>query len=375
MEKMHKVYKATITTLTPLHIGTGTRLLKDYDYVSRGGKTWVINNDELAQQLGDPEDPGFQELMRAKPAELMREDDYTPDNPLWRYILPGVINAETTGSELQEMVKDPWDRPYIPGSSLKGAIRTALAIALWPAGQPVPYSEIQQKRVKQAAEPMEDAIFYGSKANRGSRPNYDLMRAMHIADSVADVAQQMDVYAVKVVTGEKPQSPIALEAVRPGVTFETTITLDLNLLGRAQVLGWSEAQVKALRNFRPKVNLHTQRRLTRLAEVNWRNGPPGLVSFYDTLFTRLVEVDKTKTGFITQLGWGGGWDSKTFGALLTADSAQFAQLVQTFGRFMDKQNSYKAGQLYPKSRRVVVTHEDKPRWPFGWIEVKLEARS
>lgn len=370
MNRMHKVYRATITTLTPLHIGTGTRLLKDYDYVAHGGRTWIINSDELANQLGDPEDPGFQSLMRAKPVELIDDQDYAPDNPLWRYVLDGVPRAQQAGSELQEMLKDPWDRPYIPGSSLKGAIRTALAFFLWPEEKPAPYQAIMSQKVKQAAEPMEAAILYGREA----RPHYDVMRAFHVADSTADAARSMAVYNVQVVTGEKLQSPIELEAVRREVTFETTITLDLDLLGRAEALGWNEGQIKALKNFRQRLNRHSLIRIGTMQETGWRNAPPHLTSFYEKLAGRALQLDEEKSGFITQLGWGGGWDSKTFGSILTADKAGFAQIVQTFDRFMDKQKSFKQGDLYPKSRRVVVSRENKPLSPFGWIEVKLEAQ-
>src|SRR5690606_40558751 len=38
-----------------------------------------------------------------------------------------VCSSDLRGAEIQEQIKDPWDRPYIPGSSLKGALRTAIA--------------------------------------------------------------------------------------------------------------------------------------------------------------------------------------------------------------------------------------------------------
>ena len=49
-------YQAKLTTVSPLHIGSGKTLLNEYDFVACKGYTWRINDDALldAQQVEDP---------------------------------------------------------------------------------------------------------------------------------------------------------------------------------------------------------------------------------------------------------------------------------------------------------------------------------
>src|SRR5690606_41846159 len=128
MAKLHTVYQLTITTLSPLHIGTGNTLRRDYDYVTHRGKTWVINQSALAAMLYAQDPSEFERMAAgASAADLIRPDEFKEDSPLFRYVMAGEPRAHSRGAEIQEQIKDPWDRPYIPGSSLKGALRTAIA--------------------------------------------------------------------------------------------------------------------------------------------------------------------------------------------------------------------------------------------------------
>ena len=56
------IYDVVITTITPLHIGSGTELLNEYDYVIRKGQeqTWRINDDALLDAVYT-DDPRFAE--------------------------------------------------------------------------------------------------------------------------------------------------------------------------------------------------------------------------------------------------------------------------------------------------------------------------
>ncbi len=46
-------YQVKLTTISPLHIGSGRVLLQDYDYAVKKGYTWRLNEDTLldAQQV------------------------------------------------------------------------------------------------------------------------------------------------------------------------------------------------------------------------------------------------------------------------------------------------------------------------------------
>lgn len=371
MGKLHTTYRLTITTLSPLHIGTGTILRQGYDYVVHGGKTWVFDADVLAETLYQEDQHRFKQMADGCPAgDLIYPHEYKPDNPLFRYVLPGAVRAGSKGAELQEQLKDPWDRPYIPGSSLKGALRTALATVGWEQRKLEFAPDWLGDNPKTAAQPMEARVMYGSKTT----PNYDLLRALQISDSTPGDKQSLQLFNVQVITGNKLASPIELEAIKRGITFEATLTLDGFLLKNdtARQLGWSlDDQLKWLR---PQVitqiaNKFSERRI----EAEWKRwqSTNGLVrSFYRTLARQMGDLDR-KSEFLLQLGWGGGWDSKTFAYVLTADDDKFYALVRKYRSQMDRQRSFELGDRFPKSRRLVVQKEQAFR-PLGWIKVKME---
>ena len=73
---------------------------------------------------------------------------------------------------------------------------------------------------------------------------------------------------------------------------------------------------------------------------------------------------------IVQVGWGGGWESKTLGSeLLRQDDRAFERLLSQYR--MTKGQGRRAGDPFPKSRHLVL-RGGQPAEPLGWIKVRLE---
>lgn len=374
MGKLHSIYRLAITTLTPLHIGTGNTLLRDYDYVTYSGRTWVLNTEALAELLYEKSPDSFQQMVGGRPAsELLSRGDYLEDSPLFRYIMQGEPRSIQQGAVLQEQIKDGWSRPYIPGSSLKGALRTALAFVGWSQRQPQFNPNDLGNRAKFAAVPMEQKIFLPSNTRRGQEPNYDIMRAMQVGDSTPDERRQLLLLNVVVLAGEKQGSPIELEAVNRDVTFTADLALDGFLLktGTMTQLGWQKDQRIWLRNLPTVVNAFTDDRLEQ-EQRRWHatQAAPGVRGFYN--FLRQERGKCAENEFIFQLGWGGGWDSKTFAHILTEDERKFAAVIGKYKNQMLRRGHFEAGDLYPKSRRVIVDGRDTPSAPLGWVKIRME---
>ncbi|MBC7257508.1 MAG: type III-A CRISPR-associated RAMP protein Csm5, partial [Chloroflexi bacterium] len=71
----YALYDVTVETLSPLHIGSGETLLKEYDYAVHGGRTWRLNLDVLFEERGtDPQT--IARLSQVPPAQLLRPQDY-----------------------------------------------------------------------------------------------------------------------------------------------------------------------------------------------------------------------------------------------------------------------------------------------------------
>ena len=127
----YTIYDVTASVFTPLHIGSGRELLNEYDYAIRSGRTWRLNEGTLldAQDVEDAETAAL--LGRTPPAQLLQEREFRADSPFFRYVVAGAPRSQAAGAQLREQIKDAFDRPYLPGSSLKGALRTALAWNVW----------------------------------------------------------------------------------------------------------------------------------------------------------------------------------------------------------------------------------------------------
>lgn len=362
-------YNVTLTTLSPLHIGTGKVLRRGFDYVTdKKGKTWVANQDAFAELLYT--EGSFDKMAQGIPlSQLVNDQDFNPDNGLWRYILDGIPGATSHGAEVREQIKDIWDRPYIPGSSLKGAIRTALMSIIFGAKKLNWTASQFGTSAKNAAKGVESQIF-------GSDPNHDVLRALQVSDSQPDDARRLvmlNLIATKTSDGSGDNAPITIEAVPPQSKFSLTITLDAHLLSAeiAPSLGFDDAAVKRLSARLPKViNAWTKNRLSsdedRPRAGQWREQ-----------FVRMANdaLNAPETDAILQLGWGAGWDSKTLGYNLTDEHEEFTRLVNRFSKEMLFQGKAKhqTGGLYPKTRRVRLTGADLPiKGELGWVHLRFE---
>lgn len=373
MGKLHDTYRLTITTLSPLHIGTGTTLRQGYDFVTRNNQTWVIDAGQLADMLYEQAPDDFGQMVQGRPAdELIPTDAYQTDSRLFRYVMRGEPRSQRRGSEIQQLIKDAWDQPYIPGSSLKGALRTTLAfVGFEQRNLKFSPSSLASSDYRYAAQAIERQILNVEGVRRGDVPNHDLLRALQISDSSADIDKKILLLNVQVMAGSKPGSPVELEAISHGVTFTATLTLDgfLRQPDVAQELGWQDDQLTWLDNVPRVVNYFTKLRVADEVE-RWKNVKAPIRSFYSSLVKTFLSLDN-KSEFLLQLGWGGGWDSKTLGDHLTRDPNAFYEVVKKFERQMDRQRSFQRGDRYPKSRRLVVRNE-QPVSPLGWIKVKME---
>lgn len=372
--KLHSTFRLTVTTLTPMHIGTGNTLLRDFDYVTHDGKTWVINEDTLADLLADYGDD-LAKMAAGRPAsELLRPEDFHADSPLFRYVLPGEPRSQNPGSVLQEQIKDPWDRPYIPGSSLKGALRTALFYAGY-GGRNLQFrvSDLGNSP-KFAAAPLERRVFVKKLEQREEPSNFDLLRALQISDSVPDEQRHLQIVNVTVSKKGQPSgSPIELEAIPSDVSFEMSLALDGYLLSNQirRAVGYADDQIGWVQGLPQIVNSWTQDRLNIESQTNRSSNWTNTFEQIKPIVDRFV-ADQTSSEFIVQLGWGGGWDSKTLGKRLTDNQTEFSRLVNDSRYKMLRKGKFVAGDLYPKTRRAIVTRKMQPVSLLGWIWVRME---
>jgi CRISPR-associated protein Csm5 len=266
---------------------------------------------------------------------------------------------------LREQYKDAFERPYLPGSSIKGALRTILA---WHGfqGQKLRL-DVEDLRGSRswAGQTLERKIF-------GQNPNYDLLRGLQVADSEPQHVERLQIINAQVVTGsEKMGAPIEVEAVRSDTVFTTTLTIDQFLHSQTAEMQlhfgerwrWLEELPQIARAWAAD-HLRRERDWfrTRKYEPVWR--------LYHQMLSALNRLPPGQ--FFLQLGWGGGWTSKTIGYPLQEDEQAWERLLSD-KRLSPARIRRRVSDPFPKSRRVIVAAQQVAA-PLGWCLVEMKGR-
>jgi len=378
-----RIYTATLEILSPLHIGTGTSLLEGVDWIQESGWVYVADQNRLLaavldRALADGKDQSkvidaitglaLGDLLKAG---WLTKADLQDGSPLFLYRLRG----EPAMNQIAEAIKDVYGQPYVPGSSLKGALRTVLAVG----GATVLKTDLSNvgKSRSWAAQPIERDIF-------GADPNHDLLRALQVGDSTPAGAAQLEMVRVNVFPtaqqtsfGRSQGLDLDVEALRKGTVLTARIKIDGTLFGGDTPLARQAEKELAFGKRRAWLT-HLPKWARAVAgqriddELGFLEGKPGgeaAAGFYRRLakdFENLAPDNE----FLLQVGWGTGWPSKTFGALLQRDRQEFERLVQEY-RMSPQDRRRQVGQPFPKSRKLVRRGE-RPSEPLGWVKVKLE---
>jgi len=370
MRPLKSLSAVEIEVLSPLHIGTGRALQRGYDYTVFRDQMWRINEDPLFAdkyiQAGENQQALNRVLMGRPAEELLEPSDYRLHPEYFRYHMPGQPRAEGQGAELRECLKDPYDRPYIPGSTLKGALRTVVAWTIFREEKRRFSARALGSSRSWAGQPLERELL-------GRDPNHDLLRAVIVHDSAPAKQSDLLLANVQVVAGRRAQAPIEVEAIKMGTQLQTSLTLDEYLLepNLARRLGWGQ-KGDILRS----LSVHSRNlALVRIkAQQAYFAGRPefGRVQRFYQLLEKLHAQLKDTPDFLLQIGWGGGWDAKTLGDQLTAQPKELEEIIDRYR--MNRGKARRTGDTFPRSRRLYF-QDGRPTLPMGWVLVRMRAEA
>ena len=368
---------AHIELLSPLHIGTGTNLLEGVDWIQRNGYVYVADQDALLEAVFDRAgEEGRSDAAIARAiagmtlndlvgAGYLTKEDFTADSPLFRYRLRG----EPAMNQISEQIKDVFGRPYLPGSSLKGALRTVLAVG-GATVRKLRFDRLGRSR-SWAAQPVERELF-------GRNPNYDLLRALQVSDSQPVSPDRLSLVRVNIYPTAGQRTPygrqrgldVDVEALRQGTTFRVPIKIEGYLFSEQaeRTLRFGKRKSWLLNLPRWARSVAGQRIADEIEFFQQRQDARLVLGFYSRLVQTWEGLGENE--FLLQVGWGGGWLSKTFGKLLQEDAQAFERMVKEYRMTMER--GRKPGNPFPKSRHLVRVGEH-PAIPLGWMKVKLEA--
>ena len=369
--------KYKLKTITPLHIGTGSKYSRA-EFVLTDGNLHRVSLDNLLrklseEQIGDLtvrlEDYGF------SLADFLKDKDIDLAD-ITKYI--SKFKEDRGVKEISEQIKTS-DRAYIPGSSIKGAIRTAIIYKILKDDYAIVDNELQRikndrrlmsdlerninrspafkdkwfsKALGKAGSSIERAALRGYKNDA----KYDLLKYLLITDS--SMTKRLSVLTIKSfgMTQDR-RSYSQIEAIDREVVLEGEIILktdnlsELGLRNKAQYLDW-EYILTAIYTFTEDLKslekeYAEEHNLTNLAE-----------------FYTFSEFNNQPDSPCLRIGANKGFLSNTIGVLIKLNDPYFYKYL----RFV-AWRSYP--YEFPKTRRLVFEN-GKPKYPLGWVKLELK---
>jgi len=120
----------TIETLTPVHIGSGRTLMKNMDFFhfpNIGNRPIaIIDEKKILELIGKSNLPQWMQCIE-KRQDLRQQFQVLKNiepSQIAKRIIP--LSENPNKYELYEHIHNASAKPYLPGSSIKGAIRTGI---------------------------------------------------------------------------------------------------------------------------------------------------------------------------------------------------------------------------------------------------------
>lgn len=272
-----EVYDLYLEVQGPVFVGSGQMISKKEYIFLPNQKVGIIDMEKLYGFLrrkrldGRYEEylfgNGFEDLKQWLGKYGITEKEI---QPYMKYIIgnDGADMQRNRQLQVASFIKDPYGKPYVPGSSIKGMIRTMLLgaeLSSNPQKYRAQIREIQQTvererklRTVKVARKIESAHFnqLDRKPNRREDAVNDFMAGLIVSDSdpleVSDLnlCPKLDMHT----DGKMSKLPLLRECLKPGTKIHCTVTVDRGIMERAGVRWTQYTLFDAARTFTDSYN-------------------------------------------------------------------------------------------------------------------------
>lgn len=379
-----------IEVISPVHIGTGDRLASVETIVARGELT-VVDANKLTQWVSRDASraDAFVQLMERGGQIRDFLARYRQDvRELEAYSIK--VDAIDTPKNIMPFIKAPGYRPYLPGSSLRGSIRSAILRGLTSGkikGTEKWRADLQEiaepltKKGDDASQELESKVFVRKDVPRGKRPNFDLNRSWGISDFDTLGSKSLELVQVRTLSsanGEMRPKQFSLfpETLVRGTKLRAMYSRNVAMLsglGGMSDLGF-KPRALLIEQFAVSCKASALNLIEQEIAYYSKHNQRDLKEWYEIRRAEAVRMPKNQ--FLLSLGWGSGFDAKTITDLL--GEQVFRNVVNNYENTKrlgkpSGTNNWLGVEESPKSRKIVVRRRDgqEEREPLGWVKVTL----
>ena len=356
--------KITIKTLTPIHVGSGTEYQKDFEFlhflqeqkvafIDAEKILGIIGADNIGQWVACIDNKkSLMDLLQQRKPNLKAED----------VAARSMISKKTPSKPtIREQMHSGNGKAYIPGSSLKGSIRTVV------------FSEklLENKHLAKQSNNLKDykrkfSDSFLIKSILGNDPNSDIFRLLQVGDAMFDTTEIFQTDVINKygnnwrIKGEITQFVEAIPKNR-----STTMELKFNelLLERAGRLFNSTAKELEFSALFATINDHNIR-LLEDEIAYWKDTagePDALGDYIEKLDDVLTIANSCATNeCVLRFGWGTGFRNMTgdwHGAMLDDDYYDMVKSVRP---------KHPDDLVFPKTTRFVTGGT-----PLGFVKLSF----
>ena len=154
LKKITEKISCRLEILTPVHVGSGNIWKEGIDFISKGEKVYMVDFERFFALITEtdirPDKTGFDQLLdllskgkSAEVAEICNELHLDPAE----FAIKVFHTPKKPHSDIRPLIRTGMGVPYIPGSSIKGALRSVIFNYLYNRFQRKPYNKFTEKEV------------------------------------------------------------------------------------------------------------------------------------------------------------------------------------------------------------------------------------
>ena len=377
-------------TLSQVHVGSGVFLQKGNDFivVNQGNESdiYVIDPNKLGTIIGTDQATIDEWVIRIESGTAadfiqMRTKGHQPNEYAKRRIT-NFANFDNIQGTLKECLHDGMGRPYIPGSSIKGAIRTAVVAALARNKGNEYLSKKFTKIFQEENRRRQDKMLSDfEKAFMGNNPNSDLFRFITVGDAFFDKSSEIAVKQINLNIRERNslvdnRMQQVVEAIGPDESTSFSMKIDKERFefvknARHKDLEGLPALPQELTNIPhlfALINQHTKQLVEEEIRI-WSedfgdfHGQSGYIENLEDILNSINSCNPNQC--VLRLGQAIGWRFITGAWTECLDEDFFYDNIVPKARPRNAQRY--SDYVFPKSRRI-----DDESFVFGFLKLTFE---
>ncbi len=345
-----------IKALTPVHTGSGAEWQSNFEYLyfREEAVIAVIDPEKVLNILGEEYLPQWIACIEKQESLLALLQTRRPGLRAADVALRTVVCDQFLSKPVREQMRSGNGAPLLAGSSLKGAIRTALWAKLM-----LDNADLAKNRDKLGVVDRRGNLRWSdqplSKSFFGNDPNHDIFRLLQVGDAAFT---QTEIRQTDVVNQYRERWAIKndltqyVEVIPAGSAVSVSLHFNALLRQRAGNTFNQNAAKLELSQLFPLINQYTERLLSD--EISYWEDKADQLEALDTYvqeLERLLAIVQSCTDreCVLRLGWGSGFRFMTgdwHGAMTDDD---YTELIQDHLR---KGKNYADDVIFPKTLRL-----------------------